>query len=357
MIQLTTNVLGVFALRDGNIVKSVRFPDDPVEIAERLSLITNSVCQEEIALIKELNITELLVDNPARFRSEKRDTEFKKDDTRVDAYAIAEQIGVDRGHITELVRKVNIELTRGGLKIVDRDQILMQAVNALDDIEEVSNRMVERLREWYSIHYPELDHLVSNHELYANLVYELGDRKNYTVDKLTVDRDFRKKIVDSTKDSLGAEFTDEDTTAVKDFAKPLVELHEGKKKLEDYVDKLMDEIAPNMKAVVGPLLGARLISLAGGLKRISTLPAGTIQILGAEDAFFRFMKTGEKPPKHGIIFQYPAIRSASKDVRGKLARTLAAKIALASRADAFKGEFIGDRLSRDFGERVKTLRK
>jgi nucleolar protein 56 len=105
------------------------------------------------------------------------------------------------------------------------------------------------------------------------------------------------------------------------------------------------------------LLGARLIKLSNGLKRMATLPASTIQILGAEDAFFRFLKTGQKPPKHGVIFQHPEIRNSGRQLRGKLARTLASKLAVASKIDAYHGEYIGGKLNEDFMKRVQTLKK
>jgi len=91
------------------------------------------------------------------------------------------------------------------------------------------------------------------------------------------------------------------------------------------------------------------------LSRMSTFPASTIQILGAEDAFFKFLKTGKKPPKHGIIFQLPEIRGAPKKIRGKIARTFAAKVSIAAKVDANKGKFIGNKLKEDFLKKVEKL--
>jgi nucleolar protein 56 len=90
---------------------------------------------------------------------------------------------------------------------------------------------------------------------------------------------------------------------------------------------------------------------------MATLPASTIQILGAEDAFFRFLRTGKKPPKHGIIFQHPEIRNARREIRGKLARTLATKLSLASKIDAYHGEYMGEYLNESFMKRVNSLKK
>ena len=107
----------------------------------------------------------------------------------------------------------------------------------------------------------------------------------------------------------------------------------------------MEEMAPNIRAVAGALLGARMISLAGGLQNLAMRPASTIQVLGAEKALFRSLKTGARPPKHGLIFQHTLLHDAKRWQRGKIARVIAGKLAIAARADAFgEGHYIGDRL-------------
>ncbi|MBD3389085.1 MAG: C/D box methylation guide ribonucleoprotein complex aNOP56 subunit [Candidatus Altiarchaeales archaeon] len=357
-MQLTTNVLGSFVLHKGKVIKQRLFKGGVEDIASKLRDTEGSYCAEESELLEELIETgnkRIHVDNPSRFQGSGLDAVFLDSEERFPVHRFASELGLERRDVDSLIRKVNRALTRERLKEVERDQILIQAVNSLDDIDEAVNRLIERLREWYSLHFPELDDLVSSHEAYANLVSEVGFRSAYPSAKTGFDPDFTDKIVKASEDSLGVDLTEEDLKAIRAFTRPIMELHKSKLSIEEYVTSLMDEIAPNISALAGPLLGARLIAMAHSLKRLSTLPAGTIQILGAEDAFFRFMKTGRKPPKHGIIFQYPAIRGAKKNVRGKLARTFAAKIALASRADAYKGEFIGDKLKKDFEKRVKSL--
>ncbi|MEM0320545.1 MAG: hypothetical protein QXS67_03955, partial [Candidatus Nezhaarchaeales archaeon] len=113
----------------------------------------------------------------------------------------------------------------------------------------------------------------------------------------------------------------------------------------------------NLKELIGPVLGARLIALAGGLERLAKLPASTIQLLGAEKALFRALRTGSKPPKHGVIFQYPEIHRSPKWQRGKIARALAGKIAIAARVDFFTGEYIADELKEDLKNRIKEIKE
>jgi nucleolar protein 56 len=119
----------------------------------------------------------------------------------------------------------------------------------------------------------------------------------------------------------------------------------------------MEEVAPNTNAIAGPLLGARLIAVAGGLRNLAKMPASTIQVLGAEKALFRALRTGTRPPKHGLIFQHSLLHEAKPWQRGKVARGLAGKISIATRVDAFGGKFKGDELKRDLDRRIKEIQE
>jgi nucleolar protein 56 len=358
-MHLTTNVLGSFVLKNGKVIKQKLFPADAEEIAAKLRQTETSYCAEEAQLIEELIDTgnkRVWVNNPARFRGSGLNIAFAEEDERVSVYKLATEMYLDRRDVDSLLRKVNRILVRGRLKEVDRDQVLMQAVDSLTDLDEAVNRLVERLREWYSLHFPEVDHIVAAHDTYTRLVLEVGDRGGYAGAKLNFEPKMTERIVKASGDSLGVEFSDRDLAAVQTLARQIVGLYQAQKDIEEYLAVIMEEVAPNISALAGPVLGARLISLAHGLNRLATLPAGTIQLLGAEDAFFRFLKSGKNPPKHGIIFQLPAIRNAGRSIRGKIARSFAAKLALASRADAYKGEFCGERLRQEFEKRVKSIR-
>jgi len=241
-----------------------------------------------------------------------------------------------------------------------RDLLVAQAIRAIDDLDKSVNLYATRLREWYSVHFPELNDLVEDHELYAMLVSELGSRNNFTKEKLVelgVSENKSKKIEESAKKSIGADVSDKDLEAMLTLAKITNQMYNLRKDLDLYATSVMKEVAPNVTELVGPLLGARLISIAGGLERLATMPASTIQVLGAEKALFRALKTGGRPPKHGIIFQYPEIYKSPKWQRGKIARALAAKIAIAAKVDAFSGRFIGDKLKEELEKRIEEIKK
>jgi nucleolar protein 56 len=137
----------------------------------------------------------------------------------------------------------------------------------------------------------------------------------------------------------------------------VLEMYELRKNMESYVDQAMKGVAPNTRAVAGALLGARLIAIAGSLQNLAMRPASTIQVLGAEKALFRSLKTGARPPKHGLIFQHALLHDAKRWQRGKIARVLAGKLAIAARTDAFGGRYIGDALMADINKRLKEIRE
>ncbi|MEM3490627.1 MAG: C/D box methylation guide ribonucleoprotein complex aNOP56 subunit, partial [Fervidicoccaceae archaeon] len=175
--------------------------------------------------------------------------------------------------------------------------------------------------------------------------------------RLGISQDKVEKIESAAKESIGADLSDFDIKPVQTLARMAWDIYTLRQELADYIDGVMKEVAPNITALVGSLLGARLISLAGSLESLARLPASTIQVLGAEKALFRSLKTGTKPPKHGIIFQYPEIHKAPRWQRGKMARTLAAKLAIAAKVDAFTGRWIGDKLVEDLTRRIEEIKK
>ena len=141
------------------------------------------------------------------------------------------------------------------------------------------------------------------------------------------------------------------------MAQALQKAHLARRELEHFVHGRMEEVAPNMNHIIGPLIGARLISLAGGMERLAKMPSSTVQILGAEKAFFKHLKDKAKPPKHGIIFQHPAIHRAPYWQRGNISRALAAKISLASKVDFYGTDFIGEKLAADLDKKLAEIRK
>ncbi|HNR26711.1 MAG TPA: Nop domain-containing protein, partial [Methanobacteriaceae archaeon] len=156
--------------------------------------------------------------------------------------------------------------------------------------------------------------------------------------------------------SLGSDISPEDLEILQKFARSLQSLILTKKSLNTFVDKRMGELAPNLRELAGASLGAKLISHVGSIKGLAMLPSSTIQIMGAEKALFRHLKSGERPPKHGLIYQHPEVRGSRWWIRGKVARLLAAKISLAVRKDFFSGEK-DPQIVEDFHKRLEEIRR
>ncbi len=274
---------------------------------------------------------------------------------------IERTIGVKPQEYYSLVHELMLQLTRLKVKEVaeKRDLFVAQAISALDDVNKTINLFASRVREWYSLHFPELDELVEEHEDYFKIVSNIGFRSKMTKEKLKelgIKDDVAEKIVKAAQSSMGADLTEFDLEAIRLISDAGLRLYSIRRSLEKYIDEAMYEVAPNIRGLVGSLLGARLIALAGSLDKLAKLPASTIQVLGAEKALFRALRYGAKPPKHGVIFQHPLIHRSPKWQRGKIARALAAKLAIAARIDAFSGEYRADELKEDLEKRVEEIK-
>ena len=260
-------------------------------------------------------------------------------------------------------RNVSMELAKLRIKGATgkRDLIVSQGIQTLDSLDQTVNLFMGRLREWYGVYFPELDRLIEKHETYARLVMKLGDRENYTLETLeaeNIPKERSQLVAKAAESSMGADISGRDLEQVQQLSKDVLTFYELRKSMEDYVDRTMEEVAPNVRAVAGALLGARMISIAGSLQNLAMRPASTIQVLGAEKALFRSLKTGARPPKHGLIFQHTLLHDAKRWQRGKIARVIAGKLAIAARADAFgEGRYIGDELKADINKRTEEIRE
>ncbi|MFX0050871.1 MAG: NOP5/NOP56 family protein [Candidatus Hodarchaeota archaeon] len=240
-----------------------------------------------------------------------------------------------------------------------RDAYIAQTINSIDDVNAILNLIYARLSEWYGIHFPELQELVRDNTQYIKLISKtkaaIRTDLNEEVLKHLSDKR-RGNILEAAKLSLGSSISKFDANPISQLASFGVEILKIKDGLEAYIDESMKEVAPNIQCLVGSLLGARLISLAGSLENLAKSSSGTIQVLGAEKALFRHLRSGENPPKHGVIFQSPYIHSAKKHQRGKIARALAGKLSIATRVDFFSGEFIGPTLLQDLDKKVEEIK-
>jgi len=201
---------------------------------------------------------------------------------------------------------------------------------------------------------------LEKHETYARLVVKLGSRDKFTVEKLEKEEVPKTKadaIAKVAEKSMGADLSDDDLNQIQTLCTDILSLYQFRQDLESYLDSTMEEVAPNTKYLVGSLLGARLIAVSGGLTNLAKRPASTIQVLGAEKALFRSLKTGTRPPKHGLIFQHTLLHDAKRWQRGKIARALAGKLAIATRADAFGRRNIGEELKASMDKRIDEIRE
>src|ERR687897_917649 len=262
-------------------------------------------------------------------------------------------LSADEGTAIQELRNFAISISSSRVKEASGrlDLHVTQAINALDELDKIINILAARMREWYGLHFPELDHLVQSLTAYARIVSSAGTRHGIT-NKILEDAGIQDKkseiILGGLNRSKGGDITDENLKIVKELADQVIEQSELRDDLANNIETTMDIVAPNVKELLTASVGARMIAKAGSLQRLATLPASTIQILGAEKALFRSLKTGANPPKHGMLFQHPLIHAAPKWQRGKIARAVAAKVAIAARIDAYrhaeKDPIIADKL-------------
>ena len=238
------------------------------------------------------------------------------------------------------------------------DLHIIQAIGTLDEIDKISNALSSRLREWYGLHFPELDNIIDSINGYAQIVVA-GKRESLTK-QVFEDAGFPESKIEMlsliSSKSRGGDISDVNLAIVQSMAKQILDLHDLRKKLEEHVESEMQEIAPNLTAILGAAVGARILGRAGSLKRLASLPASTIQVLGAEKALFRSLKTGSQPPKHGLLFQHSLVHAAPRWQRGKIARAVAAKAVIAGRVDVY-GEGLNETLLEKLNIRVDEIGK
>ena len=259
----------------------------------------------------------------------------------------------------EIIRDDSINEAENKLRELSSrtDLQIIQAIQALDEIDKFANILSSRLKEWYGLHFPELSNLISDNTVYAKFIVNIGSRLDINQEKLKengIDNKKGKLIIKVAKRSKGSEIGEEELNRITNLAKEHIELIAESEQLAVHIEKSMKSSAPNINLLIGPTIGARLIMKAGGLNKLARLPSSTIQILGAERALFRAMKTGGKPPKHGIIFQHNSIHSSPRWQRGKIARLLAGKVAIASRIDVFRGS-AEENLNKQLETKIKMI--
>ncbi|MEM0483056.1 MAG: hypothetical protein QXM16_09280 [Nitrososphaerota archaeon] len=322
---------------------------------------------EEVArIISDRGVRKVYTQSPqliALLSQMLQDVEFERGRLPEPLERLAASLGIVDGpeKYRESVHRVALKIVEESLRsaVQRRDMMIVQAVNYLDDLQKIINMTASRLMEWFGTHFPELREYVSDPIRYAEIVYKYRDREGIyeAAQRGELGSELSRKIMEAAQRSVGVELAEQDKKVVWEVASTIISLAKQRDALEKYIRTLMDIEAPNLTAITGPVIGARLISLAGGLNNLARLPASTIQVLGAEKALFRFFKTGRGAPKHGVIFQHPYVHGSPKWQRGKIARALATKIALAAKIDYHSREDRSAELRAALEKRVQDIRQ
>eukprot|EP01135_Chromosphaera_perkinsii_P003493 Nk52_evm19s245 gene=Nk52_evmTU19s245 len=221
------------------------------------------------------------------------------------------------------------------------DNMIIQAIAILDQLDKDVNLFSMRLREWYSYHFPELVKIVNENLTFAKVAKYISDRKTLSekkvedLEEICQDASKAKQIFDAARSSMGMDIAELDLKNIHSFANRVIALTDYRAKLHEYLTNKMNNVAPNLGALIGEMVGARLISHAGSLTNLAKYPASTVQILGAEKALFRALKTKGNTPKYGLIFHSTFIGKAGQKNKGRISRYLANKCSIASRIDCF----------------------
>lgn len=242
------------------------------------------------------------------------------------------------------------------------DNMIIQAIALVDQLDKDLNTFSMRVREWYGWHFPELIKIVNDNYTYARLAKFIKNKSLLTeehlpeLEEICMDATKAKQILDAARSSMGTDISDIDMINIENFASKVISLAEYRKKLHGYLSDKMHIVAPNLSSLVGETVGARLIAHAGSLTNLAKYPASTVQILGAEKALFRALKTKGNTPKYGLIFHSTFIGRAAAKNKGRISRYLANKCTIASRIDCFSENAttkFGDALKDQVEERLE----
>ncbi|CAH8327302.1 unnamed protein product [Eruca vesicaria subsp. sativa] len=243
--------------------------------------------------------------------------------------------------------KVNFNVTR-------EDYMVIQTIFLLDTVDKDIHSFAMRVREWYSCHFPELEKIVNDSYMYAQLSKIIEDKSKLSEEHIPMltevlgDEDKAREVVKAGQASIGNNKRPVDLMTIQTFAEGVISLTDYRKTLYDYLVVKVNDVAPNLATLIGEMVAARLISRAGSLGNLAKCPSSTLQILGAEKALLRALRTGGKTPKHGFIFHSSFISRASARNKGRMARCLASKCSIAARVDYF-----GDSNGTEFGEKLR----
>ena len=372
---IADTLCGIFAFDEsGNILNFIDFEDDKQKIIQFYEAINEGIIQsvfEDFLLeLKNSGFDEFIFDNKdlhtltsqtLGYKTELKSISLELKDFRLNLLIQLKKVGIikTKDEILAQYKEINEELSKKKVSLASghSDNMIIQIISILDVLKKSISLLSSHLREWYGLHFPELtDKVIDDNMLLAKMISTLGAREKFTYENLRKNFELSDNKINILQEyasnSMGANFN---LKLVQDYASQILSLDSYSQDLEERLTVLMTKSAPNINAIIGSLIGAKLIAKAGGLRKLAFMPASRIQLLGAEKALYRFLKTGEKRPKHGLIFQWNQIRGSKYYHRGKIARVVAGKIGIAAKVDNFNGDFIGDELARILELKIKEI--
>lgn len=349
---IVTTFIGCFGVSEKNkVVYFKPFPRDPEKIAKKLKLSTFELIDEEKQMQKELwkkgykkFIFSVRKSGVKHAEPGNKGEVFIKENLR--KLAINKKFVKNQIEFNQLLTKVNLELTKVKIKrAIGRDSLVVHVNGAIEELDKSINIFVERLRELYGLHFPEMDRAVAGHEKFANLIEKFGTRDKIKDSEL-------KQLA---KKSMGMDLRDDDIKAIQLFASKILELYKLREDLSKYLEKLVKEIAPNFSELAGPMIAAKLIAKVGRMEKLAKMPSSTLQLIGAEKALFRYLHGKGKSPRFGLIFNHPLVQNSPEKLKGRVARVLASKLAIAAKMDHYSKKYKADKLKKDLEKRVKEI--
>ncbi len=349
---IVTTFVGCFGVDEHNQIILVKpFPKDPVKIAKKLVESEFKIIDEEKQIQKELwkrkyneFVYSVRKEGARIVEPGNKAEQFVKENLR--DIAIKKKIVKDQTEFNNLLTKVNIELTKIKIRqAIGRDNLIIQINGAIEELDKSINIFAERLREFYSLHFPEMDRIVKDHKKYAKIVEKFGSRERIDEPEL---KDIAAK-------SMGANFTPEDIRVAQSFAREIIQLYNLRDTFSNYLEKLLKEVAPNLSTLATPAIAAKLIAKAGGIEKLAKSPSSFIQLIGAEKALFRFLHGKGKTPRFGILAIHPLVQQAPEKLKGRIARALALKLSMAAKIDFYSKEYKGEKLKKELEERIKEI--
>ncbi len=240
----------------------------------------------------------------------------------------------------------NLRFTKRDIRAsLKPDHLMIQAIRAIEESDRAISLLIKRVREWYELYNPEFSRSIHDHRGFVGLII----RKSK--DELLAE------VGIAEEESMGAALEKKDIDMILSHAKHIDALYKEKDNTVDYIDDIMKSSCPNILKIAGALIGSKLIEHAGSIKRLSEMPASTIQLLGAEKALFRHIKTGSRCPKYGLIINHPLVSAQKQKDKGKAARAVADKLSIAAKVDYFKGEYIADKLLEQLEKKISGKKR